>query len=127
MRKEIILISVLIALILAGCSNGSITGEAIAQPEAEPDVEILIEASQFDFEPRTITVKTGQRVRLTLHSRNVAHGIEISDIGVHVGAAGGESASVDFTAPAPGEYPFECNVFCGRGHRGMTGMLVVTE
>jgi heme/copper-type cytochrome/quinol oxidase subunit 2 len=38
---------------------------------------------------------------------------------------GGDPVSVDFVASTPGSYRFKCSEYCGSGHRGMKGRLVV--
>ena len=37
----------------------------------------------------------------------------------------GKPARVAFTPQKPGRYDFHCDVFCGSGHEGMEGTLVV--
>lgn len=39
----------------------------------------------------------------------------------------GESGTLDFVAVRPGTYSFECAKFCGFGHGGMKGKLIVTD
>ena len=37
----------------------------------------------------------------------------------------GEERVIEFVAERPGTYRFKCSVFCGFGHRGMRGKLIV--
>jgi heme/copper-type cytochrome/quinol oxidase subunit 2 len=37
---------------------------------------------------------------------------------------GGESVTVEFTAPAAGRYEIACSEFCGSGHRQMKAALI---
>lgn len=87
--------------------------------------EFHITAHQFAFEPSTIRVKQGDAVRLYLTSADVGHGISIPDFGVNLQGPVGQEVSVDFIADRTGTFRFFCNVFCGSGHRDMTGTLIV--
>ena len=87
--------------------------------------EFVITASKFKFEPSTIEVNKGDRVRLTLKNADGAHGIGISEFGVDLKAGEGEEKTVEFTADKEGTFSFNCNTYCGSGHIDMTGKLVV--
>jgi len=90
-----------------------------------PVVEISMTARQWEFEPAAITVKEGQRVKLTIRSIDVAHGFALPDFGVSQRLEPGKTQIVEFTADKKGTYTFFCNVACGAGHRDMKGQLVV--
>ena len=87
--------------------------------------EISITARQFSFEPSTIRVKQGERVRLTLTSADISHGIAIPALDVKLNAPQGGSASAEFVADQIGTFDFFCSVFCGSGHGSMKGQLIV--
>jgi len=82
-------------------------------------------AKKWEWEPGTITVNQGDRVRLNIKSVDVAHGILLPDFNVDVKFAAGESATAEFVATKKGAFTFRCNVFCGEGHSGMAGTLIV--
>ncbi|MBI4053150.1 MAG: cytochrome c oxidase subunit II [Candidatus Diapherotrites archaeon] len=84
-------------------------------------------AKQFEFVPGTITVKKGDTVRLKITSKDVEHGIAIPEFGVDKTIPAGETVTVEFVASKTGTFEFHCNVFCGEGHKEMTGKLVVEE
>jgi len=81
--------------------------------------EIIIDAKRFDFNPETITVKEGEKVKLSINNQDTTHGISIPDFGVT-----GDNG-VEFTADKKGEFTFYCNNYCGEGHRGMQGKIIV--
>ncbi|MBI2085684.1 MAG: cupredoxin domain-containing protein [Candidatus Aenigmarchaeota archaeon] len=87
--------------------------------------EFSITASQWKFEPNTITVKQGDTVKLTLTSIDVTHGVSIPTFGVNKQIDPGKTATVQFVADKKGTFTFACSVFCGAGHSGMTGKLIV--
>ena len=89
--------------------------------------EIRIEAFKWGFEPSRITVPVETRVRLIATSREGEHGISIPEFDVTTGTFGpGETKTVEFIADKTGTFSFRCNVYCGEGHREMTGTIVVT-
>jgi plastocyanin len=93
---------------------------------AEPVVkEIMLEAKQWEFVPAVVTVNEGDRVRLTVTSTDVAHGIGISAFGVNEQFEAGETVTVEFTADKKGTFPIMCTVFCGSGHGSMRASLIV--
>jgi len=96
-----------------------------APPAQDNTKEFTIEASNWKFKPSTVTVNNGDRVRIKLISKDVAHGIAIPDFSFTLVANAGQNATGEFTASKEGNYTFFCNVFCGEGHRNMTGTLVV--
>lgn len=88
-------------------------------------VEIDMTAKQWEFDPGTITVKQGQKVKLNIKSIDVAHGFALPDFGVSQRLDPGKEVTVEFTADKKGTFTFFCNVVCGAGHRDMKGALVV--
>ena len=88
--------------------------------------EVSVVAKSFTFTPDTITVKQGERVRITLTATDVPHGIGVAEFNFSLVANAGETKTGEFTASKAGNYTFFCNVFCGSGHRDMKGTLVVT-
>ena len=103
--------------------------EAEEKPETATvgagSVEIEVIAKNWEFEPSTIKVKEGAKVKLTVKSIDIAHGIAIPDFGVSQRFEAGETVTVEFTADKKGAFSFFCNVYCGSGHRSMKGTLIV--
>lgn len=140
MKRKLLLI--IFSLLLVGC----------AAPPVQK-TEIILTASEFAFEPSSITVKAGQPVTLTIKNKGtvehdfVIEKISVKDIAVptddgmnmdmghdmtgmnydvHVATMSGKNNSVTFTPLSAGTYQFFCTV---KGHKeaGMTGTLVVTQ
>lgn len=94
--------------------------------QAAPVRTIELTASRFRFEPDTVEVIEGESVSLVLHSADGKHGIEIKEYGLKLKIPkGGAKVRLDFVADKPGEFDFACSEYCGSGHRGMRGKLVV--
>jgi cytochrome c oxidase subunit II len=88
--------------------------------------EIPVVAKRFTFEPSRIEVTEGERIRLVVTSDDGVHGLEIKKVKVNKKVPrGGEQITIDFVAPAAGEYPIVCSEYCGNDHEEMKGALVV--
>jgi cytochrome c oxidase subunit II len=98
---------------------------AETETEGSGVVEINMIAKQWVFEPAAVTVKQGDRVKLTIKSVDVAHGFGLPDFGVSRTLHPGSTEVIEFTADKKGTFTFFCNVFCGQGHSGMKGKLIV--
>jgi cytochrome c oxidase subunit II len=103
---------------------------AIAQEPAAPELKIFeVVARRFAFEPATIEVVEGDRVRLLVRSADGPHGVEIKAFKVKKAVPrakpGDSPVTIEFVAKAPGEYPILCSEYCGNRHNDMTGTLVV--
>jgi hypothetical protein len=56
---------------------------SIARPISDPDRrEIKVTARRFEFSPRTITVRRGERVKLVVTSEDVDYGFAIKDFDI---------------------------------------------
>jgi cytochrome c oxidase subunit 2 len=105
-------------------------GLAAAQPPrhvagSAPIHQINVVARKFQFEPAALVVSPGELVRLTIHSEDVVHGFGIPKMNIDVRVPeGGESVTIEFIAPEPGQYEIVCSKFCGHGHADMKAMLI---
>ena len=87
-------------------------------------VEVV--AKRFEFEPSRIEVSEGQTVRILVRSADGLHGFGIKKFKVSEEVPrGGQPVSIEFTATAVGEFEILCSEYCGKGHEGMKGKLVV--
>ena len=92
---------------------------------AEQTKEFKITAKQFQFDPATIEVNKGDKVRLLITSKDVPHGFSIAEYGINVRMDPGKTTTVEFTANKQGTFTSFCSVFCGSGHSNMKGKLIV--
>lgn len=135
--KAMFAILMVAALFFAGCAGTGASPSAPAPPSPGNDSvpvapppglavrEFTVEASQWQFSPGTITVNTGDRVKITLVSKDVAHGFALPDFGFDLKVGAGQTESGEFTAGKAGTFTFFCNVPCGEGHPKMKGTLIV--
>jgi cytochrome c oxidase subunit 2 len=107
--------------------TGAETEPASTDNKESSDVfkEFSIEAKQFEFNPNTVTVNKGDKVKLTLTSIDVTHGFAIDEYGISIRLMPQQPEVVEFTADKTGEFVFYCNVPCGPGHKDMRGKLIV--
>jgi|TARA_Y100000310_G_scaffold91480_1_gene88840 cytochrome c oxidase subunit 2 len=105
-------------------TTGSNTNQDDSQTTQETK-EFTMTAKKWDFSPSTITVNEGDKVILNVESIDVTHGIAIPDFGVSESLSPGNTVKIEFTADKKGSFSFFCNVFCGSGHGGMSGTLIV--
>jgi heme/copper-type cytochrome/quinol oxidase subunit 2 len=99
---------------------------ASPSPADVPVKTFEVAASRFKFDPETIEVEEGDRVVLKMRSLDVAHGLAVKEFKAQAAIPkGGEVVTLEFVAGKPGTYPIACSEYCGRGHKGMKGQLVV--
>jgi len=116
---------VLLAVMLAACSEGGSAPPASPPPEAD----LMVTAEDNAFDQSTIILTAGEATTVFFHNQDEArHNIAIytdesASASLFVGDTITEDA-VTYEVPAlePGEYFFRCDV-----HPGMTGVVVVEE
>lgn len=115
-QKLVGVIILLLAALLVACGGN---------PSSD-GTPITIVATEFKFEPATITVTPGQAVKLTLKNEGVIdHSWSLQAVGFKITALPGKSETKIFTAPtAPGTYDVDCDI-AGHKDAGMSGKLVV--
>lgn len=130
-----------VALVVAACL--SLGPMRAAAPHQEAPVQVVeMTAKKYEFSPEEIRVKVGAHVQLKVRALDRAHGLKVDlypDGEKESGSPGltfvrdtnnvriekDQVQTLEFVAERPGRYQFECSVFCGFGHHGMDGWLVV--
>ncbi|MDL1894852.1 c-type cytochrome [Anaerolineae bacterium CFX7] len=80
------------------------------------------------WQPATIRVNVGERVRLRISSPDVVHGFEIPALNVRVDEIlPGHVQEVEFVASRAGRFPFACTRWCSVDHWRMRGVIFVTD
>jgi cytochrome c oxidase subunit 2 len=127
MKKWIAFASVMVlTLIIAACgaNNGGSgnSGAATVMAGVEPTSEIVIKASNYEFDQQEYQVKAGEPTALKLQSVGGVHGASILKTKVKID--NNEAVTVQFDKP--GTYDIICYVPCGNGHGKMRAKLIVT-
>jgi cytochrome c oxidase subunit II len=128
--KKYVLPLFVIAVMLFSFHAFSMGGNPPAEPKIVPITsdniqEIRMTAKQFEFVPSVIQVKQGIPVRLLIVSQDVTHSFVLDAFKVNESVESGKVTVVDFTPDKTGTFEFHCGVYCGLGHMGMNGKLIV--
>lgn len=86
---------------------------------------VKIEAQQWSFNPNSVTLTKGQTVDFELTSNDVHHGFNVPDFGVRGDIVPGQTSKVRVVFDKAGTYNFHCDYYCGSGHEGMSGQIIV--
>ena len=100
--------------------------EMMDDEDASEVLEITVEGENYAYNPSTITVKQGQKVRLTFKSTDGFHDFVIDEI---PGAQSeriqtGQETVIEFTPTETGSFAYYCSVGSHRA-LGMEGTLIV--
>ena len=133
--RRILSLLILLTLLIAACGGGGESTDTSngthdnGHKENTDSIEgarsIAVNATSFEFDPTTIEAEAGEAIEITLTAADAEHDFVIDDLGAHIGAEAGETATGGFeVGDEPGTYTYYCSV---AGHRdaGMEGKLVV--
>jgi len=109
-----------VALLLANCAGGKATTDEDASLKVIPLV-----ARKWSFDPSTITLKKGEPVILEITSEDVHHGFNLSAFGARADVVPGQKVRLKVAPDKTGTFEFHCDYYCGSGHEGMEGQVVV--
>ena len=144
MEKTLLIFLIIALFILAGCQSktqqettsttlpqvkvintGNNNANENSQAANTNVVQVDMAAKKFEFDPSTITVNKGDKVKIKITSTDVNHGFAIPEYGISQKVDVGKTETIEFIADKSGEFTFFCNVFCGSGHKEMKGTLIV--
>ncbi len=121
-----LILSLIIGLfIISSCTQKSQNNSKI--PFQGDVKEFKMTAKQFVFDPATIEVNKGDKIRLIVTSIDVPHGIAIPEYGINERLDPGKPVTIEFTADKEGTFTAFCSVFCGSGHSNMKGKIIVKQ
>lgn len=117
----------LMSLVVAGCGSSQ---QFVAVPpdldrNSVPQKTVEMTAQHFHFTPEEVHVPQGTLVTLKITAVDGTHGFSLGAFGIDETIPEKETKTVTFYAGKKGEYGFHCSHFCGIGHLGMTGKLIV--
>ena len=127
MKLNIKYILALALILLTGCGQSQqfTAVPPDARNEGVPRQSIQLKAERFKFTPDVIRVKAGTLVRLEITSVEGTHGFQLGAFGIDERLDENQTKIIEFYASKQGEYGFRCSHFCGIGHMGMTGKVIV--
>jgi cytochrome c oxidase subunit 2 len=115
-----------LAAVLAGTAVGGLIAAA-AEGDGDGEQHVEMQAMKFDYLPDQVTVKKGKPVVLELTTLDRLHGFDAPSLGLHTQIEPGPPTLLRFTPEKAGSYGIHCDVFCGDGHEGMAGRIIVTD
>jgi heme/copper-type cytochrome/quinol oxidase subunit 2 len=139
-RRPCILLGAAFLLPIVGQGTPRVVAQASASATAAQVVTVTANDSRYT--PSKFHVKKGAHVDLRITAEDRQHGFRINlhpDGGGQQGKEGlvftdprtcwkipkGQTVSIQFTAAEEGSYAFQCCNFCGLGHFGMKGQVIV--
>ena len=111
-------------LLLGGVAATLVAMAARAAIGGEPR-RIAVVARKFVFIPGEITLRLGESVVLEFSAPEVTMGFHAPALGLRALLVPGPPVRVAWRPDRAGSFDFLCDVFCGDGHEGMSGRLVV--
>ncbi len=120
-------VAVFVLLLCGSCSSSKMTAAIPSGLDRSnvPKETFSMTAERFRFTPDEIHVKAGTLVHIDLKSINGTHGFKLGDFGIDESIDEGQTKAIEFYAQKKGEFTFRCSHFCGIGHFGMTGEVIV--
>jgi len=112
--------------LLAGGAVLLAAGVGVSVKALAEERVIKVVARKFVFLPNDIALKRGETVILEFSAPEVVMGFNLPDYKLRTDIIPGQVSRVKFTADKAGTFPFLCDIFCGEGHEGMSGKIVVT-
>jgi cytochrome c oxidase subunit 2 len=95
----------------------------MAAEKADAGKSLKISASNFHFDKPEYTVKAGDKLTVSLTSKEGLHALEIQGLNVKLDNT---TKSAEVTFDKPGTYDIICTLPCGTGHADMKSKLIVS-
>lgn len=118
---------VILSLGLFGCGTTRLFDPVPADLDREhvPRVTIEMTAEDFHFTPEEVRVKEGTLVTFRITSIEGTHGFALGAFGIDERLDEHQTKVIEVYAAKKGTYTFRCSHFCGLGHFGMSGTLII--
>jgi cytochrome c oxidase subunit 2 len=98
-----------------------------ATARAQETRKITVVAKKYEFQPSRIELKVGEPVEITFQSEDTKHGFACKELTKEkVEFDKDHPATITLTPDKAGTFKFKCAHFCGLGHTGMKGEIVVS-
>ncbi len=111
---------------LNGCASASFSAVPAGVDLSQVTHQTVeMKASRYEFSPASLRVKAGTLLTLKIRSTEGTHGFRLGDFGVDERLEENEEKMIDVYFPKAGEFSFRCSHFCGWGHLGMAGKIIV--
>jgi cytochrome c oxidase subunit II len=122
MRKMLMLGGAAVAVLGAA----GLLASSLAQSAGGEKV-VKLAVKKFEYIPPTLELKKGEPVVLELTSLDRLHGFYLSALDIHADVPPNKTVSLHVNPDKVGTFEFNCDIFCGTGHEGLRGAVVVKE
>ena len=123
MRRILLALCAVLALVVAGCGGGDDNGggsTATSSSSSSSGGGVQIKMQNIQFSPKATTVKVGQKVTWT-NDDSTDHNVTADSGADFKSKDFGNGATFEFTPDKAGTIKYECTI-----HPGMVGTLTVT-
>ncbi|MBD8840273.1 MULTISPECIES: cytochrome C oxidase subunit II [Paenibacillus] len=130
MKKGITwLAACMLILVLTACGGAKQSAESGSNgTDADAGVtaseELVIKASNYEFDQPEYHLKKGVPVNIVYKNENGNHGILVPELNLQLDT---RNSSKVITPDKVGEFEMSCSVFCGSGHSSMISKIIVEE
>lgn len=130
-------LAVVIAITACGNKDSKTTTEASVTPAASAQTtttpaattkaatggqQVVLKATNFQFDKTEYRIKKGESVTITLDNSQGVHGASIKEFNINLNNG---NKTVTFTPDKTGSFPITCSIMCGSGHASMKTTLIV--
>jgi len=132
MRQERIAFTIVLLILIGLPAIALLARAGLFSPRPAPGervIELTAAAPESGgWQPETVRVTAGERVRFRIRGADVMHGFAIGHTDIpSVTVEPGKVTEFVLTPPQPGRYTFYCTVWCSPNHWRMRGTLEVTD
>lgn len=99
-------------------------GVPVVRPE--PNSDVFVMGEMWRWSP-VLVLEVNQSYKMHISSKDVVHGLSIQPVNMNFQVYPTYDYVLEFKPTEAGEYKIICNEFCGIGHSGMIGKIVVIE
>lgn len=89
--------------------------------------QVYAVAQMWQFQPSQIYIPVGSDVDFYVTSKDVVHGVFISEKNVNLMAVYGNTNKQTIKFDKPGVYKITCHEYCGVGHQNMQAEVIVND
>ncbi|WP_368086932.1 cytochrome C oxidase subunit II [Paenibacillus sp. OK003] len=116
----------MLILVLAACGGTGQSAESNSESDsgATASEELVIKASNYEFDQPEYHLKKGVPVKIVYENTNGNHGVLVPEFNLRLDT---KNNSKVITPDKAGEFELSCSVFCGSGHSSMISKIIVEE
>ncbi|WP_420995496.1 cupredoxin domain-containing protein [Cupriavidus sp. 30B13] len=107
------------------CLLALAAGTPLLRSTAAAPRVIKVHARKFAFTPDRIALRAGEPVVFELTAQDVVMGFSVPELGIRADLPPGKVVRVPALPAKAGTFGFLCDIFCGSGHEGMSGVIEV--